>query len=118
MMRHLPTLVFLALLLPLLPGISPAGAQSARPANLTLAQVERNAVDLKHGMSVEEVERLLGKPRRTALKDNGSSTNAPSQGTLQWTYAWAASAPSSLHVQFGATTPEQWYVKSWEWSTY
>jgi hypothetical protein len=68
-------------------------------------------------MKLEEVEKLLGKPKRTGLKNTGSfatgsSAGEPSQGTLQWTYVWA------LHVVFAARTPEQWTVNSWDWSTY
>jgi hypothetical protein len=39
---------------------------------------------------------------------------------LQWTYSWpgASSSQGSLHVVFGATTPEKWLVNSWEWSSY
>jgi hypothetical protein len=118
--KRISTLVFLAALLSWLPWISPAGAQASRPAaNLSLAQAERMAADLKQGMSAEEVERLLGKPRRTSLKKNGFSTSE-AQGTLQWTYTWAgsSSSQSSLHVEFAAKTPEAWYVNSWEWATY
>lgn len=122
-MRRLPTSVFLAALLVSLAWISPAGAQPTDPAaKPSLAQVERKAADLKQGMSVEEVQTLLGKPRRTALRTNGFSTNAPWQGTLQWTYTWtgsgASSSEGSLHVVFAAKAPEQWYVNSWEWVSY
>jgi hypothetical protein len=119
-MRRLPTLLFLAALLPSL-AWTPASAQASRPAaNVSLAQAERNAVELKQGMSLEQVQTLLGKPRRTALKSNGSfSTSAPSQGTLQWTYTWTgSSSQASLHIQFASKTPEEWYVNSWEWGTY
>jgi hypothetical protein len=96
--------------------IRPAAAQAAAAQGFT--QAERNSVDLKHGMSIEEVQRLLGKPRRTALR-NGSPTHGPSQGTLRWTYAWPGSpAQGTLHVDFAAKTPEQWYVHGWEWATY
>ena len=76
------------------------------------------AVDLKQGMSAEEVQRLLGKPRRTALRNNGISANATSQGILQWTYTWTGPSQGTLHVEFAAKTPEEWYVNSWEWATY
>ena len=71
-------------------------------------------------MSLEEVQRLLGKPRRTALKTSGSSAATPGQGTLQWTYSWpgANSTLGSLHVVFDAKAPEKWHVNSWEWSSY
>jgi len=116
-MKHLVTVVLLGALLPCVPL---AGAQSARPAaGLTVAQAERSAVDLKHGMSAEEVERLLGKPRRTALKSNGGSSSPPSQGTLRWTYNWSSgTTPAILYVEFSSKTPEAWFVNSWEWATY
>lgn len=116
-------LFVLALLgsLPLFLDLSaPASAQTPRPAaGLSAAQAERKSVELRQGMSSEEVEKLLGKPRRTALK-NGASASAPGQGTLQWTYSWPGtySTQGSLNVTFGATTPEQWRVNSWEWSSY
>jgi len=114
-MRALPTVVFLAALAASLAWMPPAGAQAS------LAQAERNAVDLKQGMTLEQVEKLLGKPKRTALKNTGSSAagssaGEPSQGTLQWTYVWAPER--TLHVVFAAKTPEQWYVTGWDWSTY
>jgi hypothetical protein len=118
-MKRLPTLVLLAALLPSL-----ALAQAARPASPRFAQAERNAVELKQGMTPDEVRELLGKPRRTALRNNGSSAGAPSQGTLQWTYVWSAAASSSsppersLSIEFAAKTAEQWYVNSWDWTTY
>jgi hypothetical protein len=102
-------------------GIGPATAQNPRPvAALSFAQTERNAIDLRQGMSVEEVQRLLGTPRRTALKSSGGFASAPSQGTLHWTYAWSGtgSSQASLSVVFAATAPEKWYVNSWEWSSY
>ena len=47
------------------------GAQASRPgANPSLAQAERNAVELKQGMTLEEVQKLLGKPKRTALRSS------------------------------------------------
>lgn len=121
-MTRLAVLLLLAALPPSLAWSPPAVAQSARPAvALSAAQAERKSVDLKQGMSLEDVEGLLGKPRRTALKNGGSAG-----GSLQWTYAWpgAASSQGTLNVVFGAKTPdgaktpEQWYVSGWEWSTY
>lgn len=109
----LATLAFLA-------WAPPASAQIPGPAaTLTAAQAERKAVELKQGMSLEEVQSLLGKPRRTALKSSGSSATAPWQGTLQWTYSWpgATSSQGSLQVVFAATAPEKWFVNSWEWSS-
>jgi hypothetical protein len=118
-MRQLPTLVFLATFLPWLPWISPAAAEPARPAaTLNLAQAERMAADLKQGMKLEDVQKLLGKPRRTALRHDGSPSNTPSQSTLQWTYSWGSSSQGSLQIEFAAKAPEDWYVNSWQWATY
>jgi hypothetical protein len=111
-------LVLAAATLPSFLWVSPAGAQALHPvAVLSLAQAERVAVDLKQGMSAEEVQKLLGKPQRTALRSDAGSR--PSQGTLQWAYSWtSASAPGNLHVEFVAKTPDQWSVNGWEWVTY
>ena len=117
-MRTLPAFVLLAALLPSLSWIPQAGAQPPprSAADLSLGQAERKAVELKQGMSAEEVQKLLGKPRRTGLKSNGSTS---AQGTLQWTYVWtSASAQGTLQVEFAAKAPEAWHVDSWEWRTY
>jgi hypothetical protein len=100
--------------------ISPAGAQNTRAPSAALVQGERNAVDLKQGMALADVQRLLGKPRRTALKDTGGSASTPSLGNLRWTYVWPAGSSSDniLHVEFVAKAPAEWYVNSWEWSNY
>ena len=114
--RTLLALVLAAL--PALLWVSPTGAQAMRPAAvLTLAQVEQVAVELKQGMSAEEVQKLLGQPRRTALKSGGSYSSTASQGVLQWTYSWTGSQ-GNLHIDFVAKTPDQWAVNSWEWTTY
>jgi hypothetical protein len=120
-MRSLPVWVFIAALLTPLAWTSPAAAQASRPAaTLSFAQAERNAVDLRQGMSAEEVQKLLGTPRRTALKTNGAPAATPWQGTLQWTYSWpgANSSQGTLSVVFAAAAPEKWFVNSWEWSSY
>jgi hypothetical protein len=113
--------LFLLAALPLsLTWSPPAAADDSRAAAaLSAAQAERKSVNLRQGMSAEEVEKLLGKPRRTALK-NGSAASTPAQGTLQWTYSWpgASFSQGSLNVVFSAKAPEQWYVNSWEWSSY
>jgi hypothetical protein len=68
-------------------------------------------------MSIEDVQALLGKPRRTSLKNNGGS--ASPQGTLQWIYNWSGVSPlNSLLIQFSSKTPNAWYVNSWEWANY
>src|SRR5687767_12573750 len=105
-----------ALLTPFL-AVAPVAAQTTRLP--TTAQVERNSVDLKQGMTLTEVQKLLGRPSRTALKDGGGSANAPSHGNLKWTYAWqgTSSAEKTLNVEFVAKKPEEWYVNSWEWAS-
>jgi hypothetical protein len=115
-----PNALILSLaLLPSLLWFSSAGAQALRPvAVLSLAQAERVAVDLKQGMTAEDVQQLLGKPQRTALKGSGGFPNTPSQGILQWTYSWTGSTPANLRIEFVAKTPDQWYVNGWEWGTY
>jgi len=112
--------VLLSVMVPSFLWFSPAGAQALNTAAaLSLAQAERMAVDLRQGMSAEEVQKLLGKPQRTALKSNGGFGNTPSQGSLQWTYSWTgSSAPGNLHIEFVTKTADQWYVNSWEWTTY
>lgn len=114
-------LALFAALLPTFAWIAPAGAQSSRsPAGVGIVQAERNSVELKQGMSLAEVQTLLGKPRRTALKDMGGSASTPSQGNLRWTYVWSNASLSDkiLNVEFVAKTPADWYVNGWEWTTY
>jgi hypothetical protein len=117
-MKHVLTLVFLAALIPSLTWAAPPGVESSRsPENLSLADAERRAADLKQGMSIEDVQELLGKPRRTSLKNNSGSGNP--QGTLQWAYNWTrSSVPGNLRVDFISKTPNAWYVNSWEWANY
>jgi len=118
---NLPTrLLLLALVSPLLAAAATVPPAPSRPVSeLALAQAERVAVDLRQGMSAEDVRALLGKPRRTALRNGGLSTRTSDQGTLQWTYVWGGPAgQGSLHIEFAAKTPEAWTVASWEWSAY
>jgi hypothetical protein len=112
-------LVLVLAILPLL-WLAPGGAQELRPiSGLSLAQAERAAVDLKQGMSADDVLKLLGKPQRTALKGNGGYGDTSVQGTLQWTYSWVGtSKPGNLHIEFSAKTSDQWYVSSWEWGNF
>jgi len=123
-MRRLPTLAFLATFLPSLMWLAPASAQApGAVATPGRAQAERNAVDLKQGMTLDEVQQLLGKPQRTALKSNGATSSAPGQGTLQWTYVWNSAGLSSfsertLSVEFAAKGADQWFVSGWGWGTY
>jgi len=111
-------LVLALVALPSFLWVSPAGAQALQPvAVVSLAQAERVAVDLKQGMSAEEVQKMLGKPRRTALKSGGGYPNATSLGTLQWSYSWTGTQ-GNLRIEFLSKAPDQWYVNSWDWTTY
>jgi hypothetical protein len=96
--------------------ICAGGVLAAGPdPTLSLSQAEHMSGDLRQGMTSAEVEKLLGRPRRTALKNDG----APSKGTLQWTYTWAnPSGPGSLRVEFTSKSPDEWTVNSWEWASY
>ena len=91
----------------------------ARPA-MTLTTAERRAVDLQQGMKAKEVERLLGKPKRTSLRQGGlSSTADPAMGGLQWTYTWPAATErdGTLQVVFARESSGEWLVDSWGWDT-
>lgn len=118
-MKRLP----LVLLTALLAWLAPASAQVAGAgASQNRTQAERNAVELKQGMTPDEVQQLLGKPRRTALRGSTGSASAPWQGTLQWTYVWNVGSSStserSLSVEFAAKSADQWQVNSWGWNNY
>lgn len=114
-MRHAGALLLLAALA--LAQAAPA-QQARSDVVLSLAQAERSAAELRRGMSADDVRRLLGKPKRTGLKDDGPSSVA-SQGALQWTYVWnGAGGPSTLHIDFVSDSPEQWRVRGWEWAAY
>ena len=107
-------IVFFAAMLPL-----STLAQSRSAPAASLVRAERAAVDLKQGMSLDEVRQLLGKPRRTALKGAGT----PGLGTLNWTYTWSGgdagmASERSLVIEFAAKAPEEWTVSGWGWSIY
>ena len=116
----------LALLLSsILTGLLWGTAIAAPPApskeRLTLGQAERLAVDLQQGMALQEVERLLGKPKRTALRALGYSGSGGSpQDTLQWIYSWSSPAQTdrTLQVVFAGKSPDGWLVHSWDWGGY
>jgi outer membrane protein assembly factor BamE (lipoprotein component of BamABCDE complex) len=119
--------VLLALLIAAIAGmlgwLPTAGAQTARAApSASRVQAERAAVDLRQGMSGEEVQKLLGKPWRTALSGQSGTASAPGQGTLRWTYVWSNASSSSsertLNIDFNASAAEQWTVSGWNWSAY
>jgi hypothetical protein len=117
MKRRLYAMLVLAVL-----SCLPFGAATAAPGEekITFAQAERRSIDLKQGMTLDEVQRLLGKPKRTALKTSGYSGTAEAQGTLQWTYTWSSASQSerNLRVSFTGKSPEQWLVSGWDWSGY
>lgn len=116
-MRSLRLAALLAALLASFAWTATASAQAPRSGGYPgVGQAERSAVELKHGMTLEEVQKLLGKPTRTALKGASGAAADPSQGTLQWTYAW--SRERILNVAFAAKNPNEWYVNSWDWTTY
>ena len=117
-MRLLLLAMLVAVLLAASGWFSHAHAQAKRAvAGASVAATERAAVDLKQGMSLEEVQQLLGKPWRTALSGSGPTG---AQGTLRWTYTWSAAAVSerNLNIDFAAKVPQQWIVTGWNWSTY
>lgn len=80
----------------------------------------RPAADLKDGMTLQEVQELLGKPKRTALKAlSHGSTPELWQSSLHWTYAWPGPSQSeqSIQVVFASSkAPGRWLVQSWDWS--
>ena len=123
-MRHLSIVLFLATLMASLAWLAPATAQTGAPTvSAKRAQAERNAVELKQGMTSAEVQQLLGKPQRTALRSNGGAPSSAGQGTLQWTYVWNNSGMSSssertLSVDFAAKAADQWLVDGWGWNGY
>ena len=114
-MRFLLLAMLVAVLLAASGWFSHASAQAKRAGPGASAVAERAAVELRQGMTLEEVQQLLGKPWRTALANNGAS------GTLRWTYTWPRSTETgerNLNIDFGAKSPHQWSVSGWNWSTY
>ena len=120
-MKYTHRFVLLAALFAGLGCTLPAYAETPRASAAPgFAQAERNAVELKQGMSLAEVQRLLGKPRRTALKDSAGYSATASQANLRWTYVWSTASSSDhvLNVDFVAKTPAEWSVNSWDWGNY
>src|SRR5689334_13221518 len=98
--------------------ITSAAGQSAHSAtSLSFAGFERRTVNLKPGMTREEVEKLLGKPRRTSLR---AASYRGSEDRLEWTYPWPnrADPERTFQVVFSSTLPGQWLVSTWQWSGY
>jgi hypothetical protein len=115
-MKPLHIRIFLPAMLSCLLYSAGTVAQAVYPKALTLTQAEQRAVDLKQGMTLEEVEKLLGKPKRTALRTQVGLHE--SQGSLQWTYTWSSPSQSDrgLQVVFASKAPERWLVNSWDWT--
>lgn len=120
---------FLLLLLVLAALIAIAGwpahgiAQAGRSAAQSRPDAERAAVELRQGMTPDEVQGLLGKPWRTALSGNVGALSGAGAQTLRWTYTWIASRSASssermLNVDFSAKSEEKWSVSGWNWSAY
>jgi hypothetical protein len=121
-LRYLLLLLLLAALIAVGGSPSRALAQATRPAAASRGAAEGAAVDLKQGMTLDEVRQLLGRPRRTALTGNGNTEGIGAR-TLRWTYVWtspsaSSSAERTLNVDFTAKTAEQWNVSGWNWSAY
>ncbi|HZR03416.1 MAG TPA: hypothetical protein VFA81_09620 [Burkholderiales bacterium] len=117
-----PTLVLLAAMTAAVLTITvPAMAQrSDGRSNMTLVNAERQSIELKQGMTSEQVEGLLGKPKRTALKQGFATSADASQGNLQWNYMWTDTSQrdSTLQVVFARKPAGQWLVESWSWNAY
>jgi len=96
-----------------------AARLDGRPS-MTLVQAERQSIELKQGMNSEEVERLLGKPKRTALKQGSSLQADAPQGSLEWSYLWADTSQrdSTLKVVFSRKPSGPWLVESWSWNAF
>jgi hypothetical protein len=118
-MKPLHIKIFLLAMLSCLLYSAGTVAQAVYPKALTLTQTEQRAVDLKQGMTLEEVEKLLGKPKRTALRAQ-VGLHEPQGSSLQWTYTWSNPSQSdrSLQVVFASKAPERWLVNSWDWTGY
>jgi len=98
------------------PAIRVYAQDAASDNGLTVAQAEKLAASLRQGMTVDEVQKLLGKPQQTALQNDGGAPNLPSRGTLQWSYLWNGSANRArLRVDFTALPLETYRVSSWQW---
>lgn len=111
MLRATETLFRGCLVLALAGGPPPLAAAQAGAA-----RVERNAIELKQGMTLESVQKLLGKPKRTALKHSSAPAGERWQGTLEWSYTFGSEySQRELQVVFAAKAPEEWTVDSWDW---
>lgn len=120
-MPRFPLTIFIPALLCGLFYITAPAAQSGPAKELRLPHAERLAVELRQGMTLQEVQKLLGKPKRTALKaDAYAGSREASSGILQWTYSWSGgSEPErTLQVTFASNAPERWLVNGWDWGGY
>jgi len=112
-----PAVLAMAIFLAVAGGMLAASAQDAASDNsLSVAQAEKLAANLRQGMSVDDVQKLLGKPQQTALLGDGGAPGQPSKGTLQWSYLWSGAGPHArLRVDFTAQPLEAYQVNSWQW---
>ena len=112
--------LFLALALVL--ANAPSGAQVPAKARYSQSDGERLSVGLRHGMTADQVENLMGKPKRTALRTpmGAGTASEGAQSTLLWTYSWAGASYNerNLLVVFVSKSPDQWTVSSWDWTGY
>lgn len=121
---HLATgsrlLLLIALTIAGLATTVPAIAQrSEARSTMTFVKAERQSIELRQGMTSEDVERLLGKPKRTALKQGFAASADAAQGSLQWTYMWADTSQRDDTLQVVFTRKSgQWLVESWGWNAY
>lgn len=118
-MRRLPVpfVLALSLLIVAAAGAARVIAQDAGADDgITVAQAEKLAAGLRQGMSLDDVQRLLGKPEQTALQSDGTEPSQNSKGTLQWSYRWTNAGKSErLRVDFTAQHLEAYQVIGWHW---
>lgn len=108
----------MALCLAAVTGTPGVCAQDAATDNgLSIAQAEKRAANLRQGMSVDDVQSLLGKPQQTDLKGDGSAAGQSPKGTLQWSYLWNGTGTHArLRVEFTARPFGDYHVNSWQWT--
>jgi hypothetical protein len=112
--------LFLALALVL--ASAPSGAQVPAKARYSQSDGERLSISLRQGMTADQVENLMGKPKRTALRASmgAGAASEGAQSSLLWTYSWAGASYNerNLLIVFVGKSPDQWTVSSWDWTGY
>lgn len=104
-----------ALAAPLASGAAQAQALAA-DEGMSLHRAEQLAADLHQGMTLDEVQALLGKPQQTALLAGEAAPTSSSKGTMQWTYVWTGpTTRGRLRVDFTAQSVEAYRVTAWQW---